>query len=340
MDTRLHFEANENSGYFVYPDERPGTLLAELDDLLDARESGRIDDNRYIDGLVQLLRLEPDFIDAHAHLSFVYLQNNNPQKALRAALAGLKIGNRLIPEGFSGTIIWASSDNRPYLRALQGAILAYVNLRRHKDAVTLIDKLLTFNPNDNQGIRLLLGSELLRIGETERAANVFAENASLYPPYYYEMGLLHILNNDWTQAATALRQGFSNNFYIAEIICGCYQPQKLPIWHGTNYEQPRSAIAYIEMYGDRWYRHPEAQAFVRWLFNHSRILAERASLMKCLEGLFTEKELEARGHIIETHERILNGIDHRLSEEIVKKVRNLRGEENWPWMHTLGCTEI
>lgn len=68
-------------------------------------------------------------------------------------------------------------------------MLAYVRLRRHKDAVTLIDKMLAHNPNDNQGSRYLLRSEVLRGGDKERAVNIFDEYADDYPPYCYEVAL-------------------------------------------------------------------------------------------------------------------------------------------------------
>lgn len=157
-------------------------LLDEFDDLLDAHQSGEMNDKSYIAELNRLIGLEPDFIDLHAHQSFTFLEQDKPKKALDAALSGLAAGNRLIPESFSGAIEWGYVENRPYLRALQGAMLAYVRLRRHKDAATLIDKMLAYNPNDNQGSRYLLGSEVLRAGDKERAANIFDEYADDYPP--------------------------------------------------------------------------------------------------------------------------------------------------------------
>ncbi|ECH1725689.1 tetratricopeptide repeat protein, partial [Salmonella enterica] len=213
-------------------------------------------------------------------------------------------------------------------------------LRRHKDAVTFIDKMLAYNPNDNQGSRYLLGSEVLRAGNKERAANIFDEYADNYPPYYYELALLHILNKEWVKAATALRHGFIANSYIAEMLCGNFHPQPLAIWHGTNFAEPEMATNYIEMYGELWFRYPEALAFVRWLFNHSSIMAERALLMKCSEDLFSERNFDARGQIIDRQHRLLAGIDHRLSTEIVKKVQNRQGQEIWPWMHTFGWSVV
>lgn len=334
MENKLQFEVQEDFGCFVYPDERFAPLLDEFDDLLDAHQSGVMNDKRYIAELNRLIRQEPDLIDLHAHLSFIFLEQDKPKKALDAALAGLAAGNRLIPESFSGAIEWGYVDNRPYLRALHGAMLAYVRLRRHKDAATLIDKMLAYNPNDNQGSRYLLGSELLRAGDKERAANIFDEYADNYPPYCYELALLHIINKDWVKAATGLRHGFSANSYIAEMLCGNFHLQPLAIWHGSNFAEPDMATDYIEMYGELWFRHPEALAFVRWLFNHSSIMTERASLMKCTEDLFSERDFGARGRIIDHQQRLLNGIDHRLSTEIVKKVKNRQGQEICPWLHT------
>lgn len=340
MENRLRFEVQDDFGCFVYPDERFAPLLDEFDDLLDTYQSGEMNDKRYITELNRLIRQEPDFIDLHAHLSFAFLEQDKPKKSLDAALAGLAAGNRLIPESFSGVIEWGYVENRPYLRALQGAMLAYVRLRRHKDAATLIDKMLACNPNDNQGSRYLLGSEVLRAGDKERAATIFDEYADDYPPYCYELALLHILNKEWVKAATALRHGFSANSYIAEMLCGNFHPQPLAIWHGTNFAEPEMATNYIEMYGELWFRHPEALAFVRWLFNHSSVMTERASLMKCSEDLFSERDFDARGQLIDHQRQLLNGIDHRLSTKIVKKVKSRQGQEIWPWMHSFGWPSV
>lgn len=338
MENRLRFEVQKDTGCFVYPDERFDPLLDEFEDLLDVYQSGEMGDIHYIAELNHLIRLEPDFIDLHAHLSFSFLQQDKPQKALDAALAGLTVGNRLIPDSFTGIIEWSHVQNRPYLRAMQGAMLAYVRLRRHKDVVILIDKMLAYNPNDNQGCRYLLGSEVLRSGDNVRAENIFDEYVDSYPPYYYELALLHILNKDWVKAATELRHGFSANRYIAEMLCGNFHPQPLAIWHGSNLAQPDTAADYIEMYGDLWFRHPESLVFVRWLFNHSSILVERASLLKCDEELFSERDFSARGRILIRQQALLNKIDHRLSAEIVKKVKNRQGQVIWPWTQVPGCS--
>lgn len=334
MESRLRFEVCVGAGCFVYPAERFDHLIDEFDGLLEAYQSGGLEDKRYIAALDQLIVREPDLIDGHAHLAFACYDQGKPKKALEAALAGLAVGSRLIPEGFNGHIEWICPENRPFLRALQGAVLAYVRLRRHKEAVKLIDKMLAYNPNDNQGMRYLLGSEALRAGDGARAQEIFNDDADSYPPYYYELALTHIINDEWGPAATALRRGFCTNGYIAEILCGNPHPQPLPIWHGSNLAEPDLAGDYIEMYGDLWLHHPDGLAFVRWLFNHSKVMVERAALIECSEGLLWERDFDARQRILNQQRTLLDRIDKRLSAEIIDKRQDRQGREIYPWMLT------
>ncbi|EJP0458787.1 bacterial transcriptional activator domain-containing protein, partial [Escherichia coli] len=190
MNDRLRFEVNNNQGRFVFPDTWFGPLLGEFEEVLDAYDTDEISETSYINKLRRLAQQEPDFIDIHAHLAYAFLEQNAPRKALNATLKGLAAGNRLIPESFSGEIIWMHPENRPYLRALYAAILANVHLQRHQDAIMLIEKILAYNPEDNQGTRWLLGSELLRTGDHERAFRVLNEYADEFSPYWYELGLL------------------------------------------------------------------------------------------------------------------------------------------------------
>lgn len=122
MTGKLRFEVNDNRGCFIFPETWFGSLLDEFEELIDAYDADEISETSYINKLRRLARQENDFIDVHAHLAYVFLEQNAPRKALNAALKGLAIGNRLIPEGFSGRIIWIHPDNRPFLRALYAAI--------------------------------------------------------------------------------------------------------------------------------------------------------------------------------------------------------------------------
>ncbi|HBN7487986.1 TPA: tetratricopeptide repeat protein, partial [Escherichia coli] len=268
MNNRLRFEVNDNQGRFVFPDTWFGPLLEEFEEVLDAYDTDEISETSYINKLRRLAQREPDFIDIHAHLAYAFLEQNTPRKALNAALKGLTVGNRLIPEGFSGNIIWMHPDNQPFLRALYAAMLANVHLQRHQAAVMLIEKMLAYNPEDNQGARWLLGPELLRAGDHEQALSVLTEHSDEFSPCWYELGLLHFLNGELVKAATAFRRGFAANTYIAEILCGNLHPFPLAVWHNFS-GGPDTAEDYYATYHPLWGQYPEALLFVNWLYNHS-----------------------------------------------------------------------
>lgn len=328
----LQFEVfDSESGAFSYPGKIYDGLLAEFDGLLDGHQSGQLGDKPYLAALDQLLAEAPDFVDVYAHIATHWHQQGKPKKALDAALLGLSVSNRHIPEGFNGRIEWIHLDNRPYLRAMHIALLSYMRLRRHKDAVTIIELMLARNPNDNQGVRYLLGSEALRAGNYDNARTVFEADTDGYPPYFYELALCYMLKDEWVAAATALRRGFAANPYIAELLGGNPSPAPLVIWHGTNMAEPEVACEYIQMYGMFWHTQPDSFAFTRWLFNHPKVLAERAAIMECKEALLWEGDTTTRSKIGKQERRLTASIDDTLSATIVTKRKDRRGQMIWPW---------
>jgi tetratricopeptide (TPR) repeat protein len=328
----LQFDVfDTESGAFTYPDDCYDGLLAEFDGLLDAHSAGELNDTRYIAALNRLLSEAPDQVDVYAHIAGHWHQQGKPKKALDAALMGLSVSNRLIPEGFTGRIEWGHLDNRPYLRAMHIALLSYMRLRRHKDAVAIIELMLERNPSDNQGVRFLLGSEALRAGDLDHARAVFKAEADAYPPYFYELALLHMMREEWTLAATALRRGFSANPYVAEILGGNANPAPLAIWHDSNLAEPSTAREYMQMYGMYWHHQPDSFAFTRWLFNHPKVLAERAELMACKEAIMWESDAATRRKFLDRRLLLAAGIDDALSTAIIIKRKDRRGQICWPW---------
>lgn len=328
----LQFEVfDQDSGAFKYPDQFYNGPLATFDNLLEEYQSGQLRDKPYLAALDQLLKEVPDFIDVYAHIAGYWHRQGKPKKALDVALAGIGIAKKAVPEGFNGHIEWINLDNRPYLRAMHLAVLSCIRLRRHRDAINLIERMLAQNPGDNQGMRFLLGSEALRAGDHEYARRVLAEEAKAYPPCFYELALCHMLTNNWTAAATALRKGFIANQYIAERIGGNPDPVKLPISHDSNFAEPDIAQDYMGMYGALWHDRSGSFAFSRWLFNHSKVLNERSAIMECRTELFWEEDANERSRIRGKLEQLIDHVDETLSADIVTKRSNRRGQLVWPW---------
>lgn len=331
----LQFEViDADSGVFSYQSDMLHLLHERLGELHDDLEAGDIAEKTYLAALCRLLSEAPDLLDIHVYLANCWHEQGKPKKALEAALAGLAIANRHIPEGFKGRIEWGHLENRSYLRLMHIGMWSYIRLRRHQLALTFIELMLERNPNDNQGVRFLLGTQAMKAGDYEKARAVLETDAAAYPPYYYDLALCHMQSNNWIAAATALRKGFASNPYIAEILGGTQRPYPLAIWHSSNLEEPDTAHEYLQLSGGLWLDRPEGILFARWLFNHSRVLAERAAIMAGKEALLWESDIAARTRINERQEQLTSDIDDTLSTVIVTRHENQFGEMVWPWMPT------
>ncbi len=326
------FKVGKGGGIFQHP---PGydQVVQELDDALEDRDTGRLSDQAYVQKLKCLIEDHPDFIDGHAHLGNALFEQDKPKNALNACLQGLAVGEGVLPTNFRGMIDWGHLDNRPFLRAVHGAVLCYLRLGQRQKAVALMEKMLKWNPSDNQGVRYLIGSEYFRLGRKDEARAVFEAEAAHYPPYRYELALLHWQAGDRRAAATILRFGFVENFYIAEMLCGNPDPAPLAIWHGSNFAEPEVARDYVAHGADLWRRIPDALAFLHWLYTHPKILAERAAVLECREELLWEHQFEQRRRLIEKEEAALKKIDDSVSAEIVRDRSDRHGRQVSPWLY-------
>lgn len=107
--------------------------------------------------LMELLSADLRCLDAHAHLGnleMVYF----PETALRHYEVGLRIGELSLGNDFGSVLPWGLIDNRPFLRCLHGYGLALWRLERFAEAAAVFARILWLNPNDNQGVRFVLGA--------------------------------------------------------------------------------------------------------------------------------------------------------------------------------------
>ena len=335
MDGKIGFDITEDGGVFIVSDDL-SAAGSELNDLLDQRDDGVITSAKYLKTLKALVERHPQFIDGHAHLGAALLMDGKPKLALQAYLCALDVAEQVIPAGFSGLIQWGYAENRPFLRANHGAALCHIRLGKRQEALRLMEKILAWNPNDNQGVRFLIGSEYLRAGETAKAERILTDEAASYPPYHYELGLLHLKAGDLVSAATCLRLGFVANGYIAEMLSGNPCPAPLAIWHGTNFAEPEIAFSYLDQFDDLWRRTPGAIAFLRWLHMPPKVLIERAAFLDFQEALLWEYDFKRRGKLIDRMEAARARIDDALSKEIVTSRKDRQGRSVEPWRYQAG----
>ncbi|MHB8874019.1 MAG: hypothetical protein ACYC8T_10070 [Myxococcaceae bacterium] len=115
--------------------------LAEAGDVEGAREL-----------LMSLTLKDLRCIDAHAHLGNLEF-DLSPEFALVHYEVGFRIGELSLPSGFDGALLWGCIYNRPFLRCLNGYALCLWRLGRLPEARQVFERILAFNPNDNQGVR-------------------------------------------------------------------------------------------------------------------------------------------------------------------------------------------
>lgn len=126
------------------PEDNPTCNASELAEAGD-REGARA---LLMDVLCRDLRC----IDAHAHLGHLEFEHA-PEQAILHFEVGVKIGELSLPPGFDGVLIWGYLYNRPFLRCLHGYGLCLWRRGQLAAAQQVFERMLSLNPNDNQGVR-------------------------------------------------------------------------------------------------------------------------------------------------------------------------------------------
>ena len=312
-------------------EEADAHVTLALCDLLEEAGAGRMTLIELARRLGELTATAPEHIDARAHLGSVLMKCERLQEAAAEYERAFEIGSRALPGDFDGRIEWIRLDNRPFLRAAYGLALVRLKTGKRPAAIRLMEQLLQWNRNDNQGVRLIIGSEYLRAGDRAMAGKVLREHADEYPPYGYELGLFHLQKQQWAEAATSLRHGFVDNPYIAEILCGNPAPMPLRIWEGSNWHGAETAKEYVGEYGELWRWTADALEFLRWLHTHPRVMAERAAVIECRQELLWENDFHARGRILDRERAVRSGMESTLSGELIKPRTDRSGEPMAPW---------
>lgn len=247
-----------------------------------------------------------------------------------------KLAMAEIPADFTGTIEWMETDNRSFLRCCYGHILGQLHSRKPKPALALAKKMLSWNVNDNQGVRFLVGDIQLMCGTLEAALKTYIKTADENPINWYSAACLAFHRNDFVKACTYLRRGIAWNPYVAEALTGRSSLANHLYWHDSNRVGTDFAIDFLNSPIPKWQESQLEHDFVDWVFNSSHVLKERAELMLCHETLSYMHPCEPEGSPIreQTINRkiaLLDNINDDVSKSMVRKVQNRWGQEIWPW---------
>ena len=145
------------------PEDFDSDPICESNDLKDAGDGAAA-----YKILMELCQADLRCLDAHAHLgNFVF--DHRPKDAIRHYEVGVRIGELSLPPDFDGLLPWGHVDNRPFMRCLHGYGLCLWRLERFEEAERVFDRMLWFNPSDNQGVRFLIEEVRAKTAWEDRA---------------------------------------------------------------------------------------------------------------------------------------------------------------------------
>lgn len=235
--------------------------------------------------LERILKEDPTFEDAYFMLADIAKNAGDYREAENILNKGVQYFKSIIPEGFNGEIPWGFTGNQPLLRLYHELLITYDQQNKTGLAIEAGQKMLNYNPDDNQGIRWLMGDLYLKNGNMNEAEQFFRKNASQYPPLRYSYALLLVIQNKRWDAITQFRLGFLENIYVSEILSF-----KAPLIRYAVYEQ--SNLNGLEIAGDYamsmtefWMENIEALQMMDFLKKHPIVYGEINQVFALLQEL-------------------------------------------------------
>jgi len=263
------------------------------------------------------VKLDPNHGDALTHLGIAAYERGRLKQAEELYRAAIEAEEPKL-ERDGDEVHWGIIENRPYLRALGNLALCHRRRRRWGEALEIHLRMLRLNPNDNQGVRALVGEELHRVGRLEEAI-VAHERAQEFPACNFGLALALLAAGRATDAALPLLRGIAANRYVAPMLLG--EPWgRLECSHMTSLAEPEEASAYVEGAADLWRKTDGSAGFLRSWWAAAPVRAWRGRLDELLLEVDGLAPGEERSRLVRA--RFAEMDDDRLAE-LVRELRAL-----------------
>jgi tetratricopeptide (TPR) repeat protein len=208
----------------------------------------------------------PLHIDALHHLAIILDGMGKSKEARKLWNKGVEIGRSAFPKKFESgdQLDWSWLENRPFLRCLHGLATATLSDGDIVKATNIFEELISFNPNDNQGIRELLMYVYFEQNNLEKAIELckrypndfLAGLCYGYPLILFKMGKKE-------QATKALIKAFKKSLKIGkELIKKSHKKPQSKMLGYISVGGWDEAYDYWERFGHFW----DKQA-LEWLKN-------------------------------------------------------------------------
>jgi len=186
------------------------------------------------------------------------------EEAVRAGKRGL--GDEF--EEYRGSF-WGVLETRPYMRALLELAMVLDISGETERSVEIMQEMLDLNPNDNQGVRMILISHLLYLQDhmgAEALLKKYPNDSSAAMRYSKALHLFH-KHGSGAKSETALRAAFKTNPHVPRLLLNPDLMTEVP---DSPYYSPgdiHEAVDYVEGGLFAWGMSEEALA---WLEESAR----------------------------------------------------------------------
>jgi tetratricopeptide (TPR) repeat protein len=279
--------------------------------------------------LNKIILKDPLYSNAYLLLSTLSYAENDFEQAQRDLNKGLNIWESSIPEDFDGEIPWGFLENRPYLTLLFEMAILTDKAGKPEEAITYADKVLKYNPNDNQGVRWVIGNFFLKANKYDQAEKFLKKTAEEYPPNRYSYALLLMLNQKRWDAVSQMRMAFIENIYIYEHLSFKAPIVPYDIFENSNLNSIEEAIHYLDTMGYFWMQKQEELFFMEQIIKHPVVITE-------LNKIFNLKH-ELNGVLFDFpyEEDFFDDLDDTDSDDIDSDIMNEAREEIFKEIDTI-----
>jgi len=194
---------------------------------------------------------DPTYADGYNHLANIAWRKGDWKQADALYRKALECGEPEI-KGVPKGNFWLMLEARPFMRALNGVGLTAWKDGRVEEAIGVFHRMLALNPNDNQGVRYLIGALYHQLGDLEGAIKWYIKTSD-DPVCLHNYGLALIQQDSLEKAFRILIHAIHSNPYIVPKLLKVKLPPS-DWWHGTNLAEPDYARDYVDDFGSWWKR--------------------------------------------------------------------------------------
>lgn len=252
---------------------------------------------------------DPDLADAYNGLALIEFSRGNFEAVRHLSELALEKALKDLGTDAPTAYVWyGESKTRPYMRARHNLGLSLMRLGDVRGAVREFKEMLRRNPNDNQGVRFLIGPLYHKIGDLRHAIPAYRRAAAKgdnsgdpHNEINYALALYESENVE--ESVLRLRYGMLVNLHIPQVLLGL-PVRRLDIWYGSNHYDPEYAVEYADQYGYLWEGKKGALALLRGVYFHATVQAEMNEYVQLCKQLDKTDDINKRFPIAHKLSRI------------------------------------